>query len=418
MNVGEIFDEVFIKTTKINNCWRENSVSSKKIRKETEYNFFYNKEIDFISKFAYFYALENRIKEKYNSIFKIIFRFFSWKKETNLLSKIKKFLKTPEFLDAKSIILQKSEDKINGKDCFDENNNSVENLQNKIQEKKDIKKDKQIETKVSSKIDNEINNEQIEEKDEDTEIEDVNLKTTESGNEEISSKQNLEINSQEQSKNETLKENSNLGGKDKVSTNKNVATREKIEISKDDLLNFKNEKKKISNKNESSDLSKIETNKNQNELELSINSDIIIDDIFLKNHKQHDSKTLPYYQPSQNLDDINFAQNQNHFSKKENDLIHNFNQSPKKSNFSDYNVSNQQINKIASDEISKISEKDMQAIKDYMQEELNRQMIIAEEKGEIYKMPLSIKEVIDSKSSEKSEVQINREHNTILNNKK
>lgn len=426
MDIEEIYKEIFNKTTKLNNCWNGDSIPSRKIRREIEYNFFHNDKIDFINKFAYFYALDNRIKARYNNILKILLRYFSWERETKLLSKIKQFLNCFDYEDTKSIILKKSEDFVNGKNCFEDNSSNGQGLKShgNVQDKQN-KQDSEIlkddeQTQIDKQIENNTLNEEITNVDDndknvdkskqDLEFKDKNFAVIENKAEEV-------LNGLE-----TKKQDKNLQ-KDFMLKNNSIkqdnVTREKIEIPKNDLLYTKNINSTSINENIGNNKQEIKENLNQSDNIQTKDSDTIAkqEDIFVDNKEQED-KTIFYEQLQNNIINKSLDNKQNDFVKT-NDSINNYSDKNSQIEIVDkYKNYQQQENEIAGEEISKISEKDMQLIKDIMQEEINKQMDIAEEKGDVYKMPISIKEVINSKTFEKSEVQVNKTHNTVLKNNK
>lgn len=414
MSSDELFDEIIKQTEKINSIWQENNYSSKKIRKNVENNFFHNKKVNFIDKFAYFYALNNRINERYNNFLKILFNFFSWKKERKLLAKIKQFLNYPECTNSRLIILQKCENYINGEDCFESNNNSAggRKLQSKQQENALNKNTKHLETnllKQEMRVDEQEN--AFSKAPHETKQENIMDKNIE--NERNINEADFHYLNQSPLNNETKIENN-------VPEIKDNSSREKIEITKEELLN--SDKKFFKT---------IGNIKNNNSVEIKYNSNNYIDNIpqkssvnitktaniFIDNNKKQFEESIFYEQPQDKILDQNFIEKANNTSNKETVLNNYYNerlQTDVKSN----NNSIQDQNKIINDEIAKISEKDMQAIKDYMQAEMDKQMLIAEQNGEVYKMPISIEEAISKPNTEKSEVQVARPQNPVLKNKK
>lgn len=426
MNIEEMFDEISKRATEINKYWKENRVSSKKIRKEIEYNFFHNKTADFYLRFAHFYALENRIDERYNGFLKTLFRFFSWKNETKLLSKIKRFLKYPDHLDAKSIIIEKCDDMANEKTYLKKNSENKDGLKvdKKIQDEiikhgETIKENAFENEKFVSDLKEETHGEILQKKDENKDSyvqgEDIIVldevkATTDKDTEKQSQFYNI---NQEQ-----LTNKQELGNKGKIDVKNNkdfFETREKIEISKDDLLNTKpsvhnSEKTTKEIKVANNSFSQIQENASKN------------NEIFAKNENnnadniKNKDNFIPQYEHLKS--DINFNNTLHNLDEKKESINVNYNKLSQNNEINNYKISEQQKSEIIAEEISKLSEQELQSIKNFMQEEMDKQMKIAEEKGDIYKMPISIKEVIDSKTSEKSEVQSNKSNDSVLKNNK
>lgn len=117
-----MFEQIVVDAKKLSDYWNQNKISSKKVRKDVEFNFFKNKKSQFSTRFVYFYALDNRIKQKYSNIFKRFFRHSAWKKDTHLLSRMKTFLSYPNSADAEQIVIDELQNFLNGEDCFDSNN--------------------------------------------------------------------------------------------------------------------------------------------------------------------------------------------------------------------------------------------------------------------------------------------------------
>lgn len=132
MNVEEILGEILDRAEKLNEYWDDNKISQKKIRKDVEFNFFKNKKSQFSTRFAYFYAFQIRTKKRYNNIFKALFRYFAWKKDTKLLSKMKTFLDYQDNSNTELILKKEVQKFFNGENRFgrDGNNKDGKNLKN------------------------------------------------------------------------------------------------------------------------------------------------------------------------------------------------------------------------------------------------------------------------------------------------
>lgn len=409
MNVDELFDEIIKQTEKINIIWKDNNYSSKKVRKDVENNFFHNKNCDFVNKFAFFYALNNRINEKYNNFLKILFRFFSWKKEKKLLAKIKQFLNYPNFANSKLIILQKCENFLKGEDCFEsDNNENGLKIQAKKQENIITKKDREIKLeKVNEDVKNLKEEENVEiQKDGKQKEADANIKDKEIS---IKSKQPIKHI-------ETKKQIGKLNVCENIDNNK-LNTREKIEISKEDLLKFNKHSNLVKPLNLKVGEAKVEINLNPNSKNFQMANDGAIESELTcaKDLKNTDADYIYYAQPQNELVNTNIEIKPKDFEKN----IDEFNKNITDSRFVKNNLQSyqQQEREMIESEISKISKQDIQIIKDFMQEEINRQMDIAEKNGDVCKMPLSIKEAIEQKGAEKSQVINNNHNNPIINNK-
>lgn len=415
MSGDELYGEILNRSEKIYFEWRENKTSSRKIRRKVESVIFKNERCSFCEKFAYFHALEIRIDEKYSSFWKKLFRYFSWKKELKLLEKIKKHIKCERKSSSRSIILQKIDDFANGENCFESANKNSDGI--KVHGRP---KENQIEKRKTK-----------EEKNQNGEMKEVEPKNKESFEKQDDFVQETK----------TEKKKDKTKGSDKMVfhdinqepvENKIVerengvlpeTTREKIVVPKQDLNRaekiFKNEKIAIAEQEakEKNVISKQTAEQTGNVL----HKDEIFDELqkngaFLQ-HKEEVKSVSPYEQVDKiektNFDGLNAEK------KAENNIVNHEDKSfLQKNKHQDLFLEDQQKNAIIGEEISKISEKDMQLIKDVMQEELNRQMEIAEKNGEVFKMPLCIKEVLEPKTVEKSKVQSSQNSKPILKNDK
>lgn len=432
MNTEELFNEINKKAIELNKQWKENKLSSRKIRKQVEFNIFCNRELDFVIKISNFYALDNRVKERYNSFIKTLLLYFSWKKETQLLSKIKRFIKCPNNFNIQSIITQKIENFVSGENCFDndmnkkngtqlKNNKHDKTLNKKIKQNTIENKDeKQIEINKLNKIAKEAQNAEMDRIKREIGVEGISfdainkdkiiIDKTPNYNENFD---NLQI------------ENSRS---DALFTTYNMSTRERIEIPQCELLNFE---KQITQKdiqkfsNNDAKIVKnfaLEQNKYIKQTADSFNHTKNCETTKTDNERidigKKQEKNINYDNMYDKVQKANSNNMRNNQEKTNNDNLNNYNKKLTNAINSDNKGYEQQKREIAGEEIAKMSEKDLQSIKNYMQEELNKQMRIAEEKGEVYKMPLSIKEVIDSKPSEKSEVQTNISHKPVLKSNK
>lgn len=414
MSIEKMFDEILDKSIMILDFWADYKVSSKNIRKEIEYSFFHNENMDFANKLAYFYALDQRIKYRYDSFFKILFRFFSWKKETKLLTIMKMFLKCPDSSDSKSIILKKSEDFLNGEDCFDSNKNKRNGLKpkNREQEKKLTKLTKEIQQNDFKELERKVETE--EKKNEDFVLEEKELEKTETQAEKATNADEYVNINQEPLKDEfETKKNNQQIVQEKV-------TRERFEVPKEDLQKFEKQpltQNKIILKTENV---KEKTAKNivfeSQTAQKDENNNILKSENLILDSTKKQNDFIPQYEQLSKTQDAGVLEKRSEILRTE-DAVKNY----RNPNLQSENLSNktyeQQKNEIVGEEISKFSEKDIQSIKEVLQEEMNKQMNIAEEKGEIFKMPLSIKEVIDQKPIEKSQAQTAKSQNTALKNK-
>lgn len=414
MNIQEMYDEIFLTATKINDFWANKKFSSKAIRKEVIYSFFYDKKANFYTKLAYFFALDNRIKERYNNILKIIFRYFAWRQEKKLLSKIKAYLKCPDSLDAKTIILKKSQDKLNGEDCFGSNGklDGGRSLHNKMQKEQSLSVTQNTQDLKT-----------------DVDIQKVNVDEEE----QVLDDEKSEISKDRKTLDRTIeyeKPNDYALQKnipkydaklDADKSHESLSIRENIEVEvpKSDLIKLGGlAMPQKDNSCESAKLEKIESALQQLTPTLcdKINNTPEKQEKIFADNKAKENDFVYYDKAQKNLLDKPAIQEHNRTTKDE--FLANDYTAKSSEHAQSYEISERQKSIIASEEISKISEKDMQAIKDIMQQELDNQMRIAEEKGEVYKMPLSIQEAIEHKPTEKSPVQEGRVHSSVLKNKK
>lgn len=151
--VNELFDKILESSERIKDGWLDSKKSASKIRINVEYNFFKNKENDYVTKFSYFYAFDTRFKEKFHGIFSVLFHYFSWKKDSKLDIRMKTFLKSNTYADATSIILKKLKEIEEGQDPFKEtktDDNKKSDGGKKVEDIKaeNKKKEVQVETKV------------------------------------------------------------------------------------------------------------------------------------------------------------------------------------------------------------------------------------------------------------------------------
>lgn len=193
--------------------------------------------------------------------------------------------------------------------------------------------------------------------------------------------------------------------------------REHIEISKDDLIKFDsrkviNDKSAVKNNAVKAEVKPLPK---QSVAQVKSNESIKTECDFVDNAKRIETNSTE--QATRYVADINVDAVKVSNAKAQDNLNVYFDKYPQTKDIGDYNTYERQKSEIAGEEISKISEEDMQAIKDIMQEEINKQMSIAEERGEIYEMPLGIKEALAQPIAEKSEVQTNKTNDTILNKK-
>lgn len=413
MNIEEIFDDIAGKAIEIDCRWRDDNISSKAIRKEIEHNFFQNDKADFIVRFAYFYALEKRIKARYGNILKRLFRYFQWKKETALLFKIKRFLRCPEYFDAQSIILQKIEDKLNGEDCFESDNTNKNGL--KLQNKTDKTLDKKGKEEQNPEESLKNSNADPIDKARQTESEYGFFEKENDGDEVSLSPEFYDVNRDDPIRPKDSTDNT--VSCDAASVKRNDEVREHIEISKDDLIKFDsrkviNDKSAVKNNAVKAEVKPLPK---QSVAQVKSNESIKTECDFVDNAKRIETNSTE--QATRYVADINVDAVKVSNAKAQDNLNVYFDKYPQTKDIGDYNTYERQKSEIAGEEISKISEEDMQAIKDIMQEEINKQMSIAEERGEIYEMPLGIKEALAQPIAEKSEVQTNKTNDTILNKK-
>ena len=92
-------DNVIKRGFEIYDEWVEKRLNSRKITVSADSavkHFKKAKTIDaFINALAHIFALDTRIKEKYNNIFLCLFSFFSWRRETRTLKMLKSELNIP-----------------------------------------------------------------------------------------------------------------------------------------------------------------------------------------------------------------------------------------------------------------------------------------------------------------------------------
>lgn len=98
MESSAIYEFIAHKGIDLSEEWKKKKISSKKIRKEIKNNFFERDSLHSLIKLSYLYALEYRIKNRYNSFLKRFFRYLPWKNETKLLFDMKKTLNNEDYI--------------------------------------------------------------------------------------------------------------------------------------------------------------------------------------------------------------------------------------------------------------------------------------------------------------------------------
>lgn len=363
MDSIEMFNKILNLTASISESWKTNNLSSKKVRKQVENNFFHNNNADFASKFAYFYALDTRINTRYNNFLKILFRFFSWKKETKLLLKIKRFLNCFDSINSKTIILQKIDNFLSGENCFDagENTNGKQHKQ-KIRNKIKPKQNKNLDNKIQAIAKNDdITNEKDEPKSKEKAEQNLNENDAELLDKEdkgISEKLNI-LDDKSFALNNAVKQTD-------VSFINKTSVREKIEIPKQDLISEqKFNVKKNNQKTNHESLGNKPIGK-QNDVK---NLTEINDCEFLiteNNRQKIDEKTNkiePYFQQQDSIEKYKTERNDGNCFSKTDKINHFFEKNLQEVRVSDKSYE-QQKNEILTENISKLSEKDVQQIKD------------------------------------------------------
>lgn len=177
-----IYEYITQKGMAILKKWQRENTSSKKIVNQIYYDFFANKKIDDNTKLAYIYALNFRIKKRYNTFLKRFFRYFSYKKETELFSKLKVIFKNDNdvinelFMQSGSVnISGGTSSGKNGEDKKDKEK-EVEKVQNKEEEKDELQinnENKNLEKEEEKEI--EIDKKQEKIKENKKEIKDKNI---------------------------------------------------------------------------------------------------------------------------------------------------------------------------------------------------------------------------------------------------
>lgn len=230
MNVEQMLGDILDNAEKLNKYWNDNKISPKKIRKDVEFNYFKNKQSQFSTRFTYFYAFESRMKNRYSNVFKVIFRYFAWKKDTKLLSKMKLFLHYPDSSHAKMIIEIEIEKFLNGEDCFGSNSDKKngKNLknskfkQNGKQTNASSHKDEKLLKNMDSINKNDLGHEDVQPDDEKLSKKDDKFEP------------NINDKNPESLPDKDILAN----GMETVFTEQDLQTREHLEISKDSLTNF------------------------------------------------------------------------------------------------------------------------------------------------------------------------------------
>lgn len=422
MDFKDIIEKVGQKTTTVIKHWKSDKFSSKKIKAEIE-NVFFVCDANIIEKLAYFDALNSRIEIRYNNFFKKMFRYFSWKSDTLLLKKIKKHLNISENQDIMEVVSQKCDNETCGKDLTKSDKTDTT--------KSGVKKDLSLKNLDNGKIKNSLEikpTEATNEKVADSRVEQNNQDCIVEQNTVEKIVTNDIKNSFEPTFNDVVLDNvdKNTEIKNMETMLSNNSTREKIEIPKEDLINYNKtpfaNARKISSPNMTANKElvgvKIETGlSGNNDLIKNNEQDKLLDDKTLKSDVKQKVDTIPYDKLEKNEVNINYQDKVESFKKTDNVNTY-YDKTEKVSAVAGRNLYEQQKNEILKDEIAKISEKDMQVIKDFMQAELDRQMRIAEEKGEVYKMPLGIKEALEHSEVERSKAQSNKLETANLNNNK
>lgn len=425
MEIEEIYGAIFDKAKDIQSGWQRNKYSSKKIRNEIKFNFFRNKKVDFIEKMANFYAFYCRFCARYNNVFKIFFRYFSWKKDSKLLGKIKQFLKCPDQQEAREIILLAAQRWAGGDDLFDvaaDNKNGVtlqnankaaDNEQDKTRSHENVKTIKD-EVKLVDKESNIACDTSCDNAKDDMGRDLAARDGVDMLPGELLDAQKDKENAAQFDTNFYHLNQEPLDIAPRANYNKGEGTtRERLEISN----TFDKPCGKVGTKKlvKSVDAKVIENGaenmyvdnapapaqaagRGNNATQVTGKADIATQcDKLAENAPAQKDGGLRFDRQkttisTQKIDETRRGENENNY-------LSRIAQAERKNE-----ISERQRGEIAGEEIAKISEKDMQAIKDYMQEELNRQMDIAEKNGEIYKMPLTVSEAIPPVTKEKSAV--------------
>lgn len=151
---GEIYtaDSVIARGYDIYDEWNSKRLKSRKIVRIAKRTVALNQQKKSISAYiealSYIFALDIRIKEKYDGILKRILSYFSWRRETRTLSLLKQMLKVPEDMDVRTAIevrLEKIREEIGKDEVEDEEDDETRGgkRNNKTQDDAKVKKEEQ-----------------------------------------------------------------------------------------------------------------------------------------------------------------------------------------------------------------------------------------------------------------------------------
>lgn len=418
MQGEEIFENIAEEAVKINRRWADDAMPSKAVTAEVEYAFFQNGNADIISKAAYYYALKERVRVRYGNIFKKLFRFFQFKNETALLVAVKKLLNFGDSSVFKSADLRcggdaadpcGGSDQCDGSGSVDEKSGT--DLQKKANAKPHTEGEKQHETvknfakKPYADLADEIKQEILAER-KDTVDKKAGKETA----------VRMGRNNAAATSADSAQDNKNLtadGIGNASSAKQNAGVKERIEIPKEDLLSGGSRQKP--DKKAVDEIKPVKTGvKSVAETPAKTVGEKIVNDFNYADTLIRKPVFTERLADNAAVD-INFDTKKAINPKPQENVAVYYDKRPKSVIANEPAAYERQKGELAGEEIAKMSNEDIQAIKEVLQEELNKQMDAAERNGEVYKMPVGIKEALNHSIDEKSEAQANKVDDVIPN---
>lgn len=383
--------------------WKEGGYSSRKVVKEV--TSIVGKGVYSVQSCAALLALENRIAERYSSILTTLLHYFSWKRESSLLNRLKGALKIPRNVTVAHYV--RSSDA-----SGDESAEGVRSGDGKRGAEKEEIKDKK-EEKVSvktgvqpSELKDGINEETERLMDEGEETSPDKIAVNEDKEE-----CDKRLRGEEISPDSDIKDFSNRSDAYKIPEN---------DVKKTDERSFKNKsEREIPVKN----CAEAPAEKAVKRTSAGKGVGVLPTDVPLETYgrifgQKTDGATPLRYEhynrPSESVAPAAQSVRLNPAENKDGRVVPSEKSAERPSEFpserqsesSARNAPLSEENKArirAREEFAKMSEEEIAAVRQAMQESLDREMEIAEANGEIYKMPITVKEAFEKSDAERSE---------------
>lgn len=397
---GSFSESVFLTATRHLQKWKEGKFSSRRVVSEIQKAF--GKGIYGVQTCALLLALENRIAERYATFFKMIFRWFSYKKESRLLYELKRALKIPKNVTIAQYM--RFSDNMDGGDFEGERSGGGKRRAEKqtLKEKKAFEKKDRQAAEIKNSVKEQAEQRKAEGKEPETEKTErkENLKRTEKPlYKKESSRQNAfkaQPESQEKQKAHAATEKKPYAGnrKDQPSSENNADRTE-------NTVAESVEQKKVLTDNtfRIADVP-LELYQNNFKEKSDEGTNAFRDEYYnrpLQKQPSSEQSVRPNASEVKNTGRVPTEKSEELPAKKigENDSDRPF----QKATFSEENKARIE----ARGAFEKMSVEELTAIRQAMQESLNREMERAVANGEIYKMPITIKEALENPSTNRSE---------------